>query len=66
MPSTAIKSFHYNAAQSTLRVIFISGMIYDYKDVPEKVYQAMKAAQSKGAYLNQYIKNNYEFIKVNQ
>lgn len=64
MPSTAIRSFHYNAAKSTLQVTFISGMTYDYKNVPEEVYQAMKVATSKGAYLNQYIKNHYRYIKV--
>lgn len=41
-------------------------MIYDYKNVPEKVYKAMKTASSKGTYLNQHIKGKYDYKKVNQ
>ena len=64
MPSSVIANMSYNPLSSTLRVIFVSGMIYDYLKVPEKVYMAMKAATSKGSYLNRHIKGNYEFKKV--
>jgi hypothetical protein len=64
MPSTVIAAMHYYPATSTLRIIFRSGMIYDYKNVPEKVFMEMKAAYSKGTYLNQHIKPVYEFEKV--
>ncbi len=65
MPSTVISSIHYNATTSTLRVIFVSGMIYDYKNVPEKVYKEMKTSSSKGTYLNQHIKGTYDYKKLN-
>jgi hypothetical protein len=55
---------HYYAETSTLRVGFVSGMIYDYKNVPEKVYQAMKNSFSKGSFLNRHIKEKYPFEKV--
>jgi hypothetical protein len=64
MPSSVIAAIIYNSALSTLRIIFVSGAIYDYKNVPEKVYQAMKASDSKGTYLNEHIKGNYEFEKI--
>jgi hypothetical protein len=64
MPSSVISAIIYNPALSTLRVVFVSGAIYDYKNVPEKVYHAMKASGSKGTYLNEYIKGNYEFEKI--
>jgi hypothetical protein len=64
MPSTVIKSFSYDAVKQRLRVIFISGMIYEYKKVPQEVYDEMKAAFSKGIYLNERIKGFYEFEKV--
>jgi hypothetical protein len=64
MPSSVISAIIYNPALSTLRVIFVSGAIYDYKNVPEKVYQAMKVSGSKGTYLNEHIKGNYEFEKI--
>lgn len=47
-----------------LRITYVSGMVYDYKKVPEKIYKAMKASGSKGTYLNNYIKGHYEFEKV--
>jgi hypothetical protein len=65
MPSTVIKSFSYDASRRRLRVVFVSGLIYDYKKVPREVYDDMKAAFSKGTYLNQYIKGHYTFEKVN-
>jgi hypothetical protein len=64
MPSSVVSAVIYNHASSTMRVIFVSGAIYDYKNVPEIVYHAMKTADSKGTYLNQHIKGNYEFEKI--
>lgn len=65
MPSSVISAMHYYPATCTLRIIFVSGMVYDYKNVPEKVYQNMKISTSKGTYLNQHIKGSYDFKKVN-
>ncbi|TDE15457.1 KTSC domain-containing protein [Dyadobacter psychrotolerans] len=64
MPSSVVSKFHYNADTEILRVIYVSGMVYDYLNVPEEKYLAMKAAFSKGTFLNQQIKGNYEFRKV--
>jgi hypothetical protein len=64
MPSSVIAHFNYDEKTSTLRVKYVSGMVYDYKNVPEKVYREMKAYQSKGSYLNYYIKGKYDFEKV--
>lgn len=41
-------------------------MVYDYKKVPEKVYKKMKAATSKGTFLNHYIKGKYDYKKVSE
>lgn len=56
----------YDLDTQTLRIIFISGIIYDYKDVPPYIYENMKAAFSKGTFLNQHIKNHYEFEKIEE
>jgi len=64
MPSSVVAAIRYDAPSSTLRVIYVSGSIYDYKKVPEKVYIEMKAASSKGEFLNKQIKPNYEFEKI--
>ena len=55
---------HYDKDTATLRVIFVSGLVYDYKNVPEEVYHAMKTSGSKGTYLNKHIKGHYEYEKV--
>lgn len=65
MPSSVVAAIKYDVSTSTLRVIYISGSVYDYKDVPEKVYKEMKEAFSKGEFLNKHIKPNYEFEKIN-
>jgi hypothetical protein len=64
MPSSVVSNMHYDAATSTLRIFFVSGRIYDYKDVPEKIFNEMKAAFSKGIYFNQHIKDCYQFEKI--
>lgn len=64
MPSSVVTSFSYDPATLTLRVHYISGLIYDYKNVPEKVFKEMKASGSKGRYLNFNIKGKFEYEKV--
>jgi len=64
MPSSVIAGIMYDKRSRTLRVIYVSGMIYDYKDVPENIYTGMKTAFSKGTFLNKYIKGRFEFEKV--
>lgn len=64
MPSTVISKFYYNTVTCTLRIIFVTGMVYDYKNVPREVYEEIRASFSKGIYFNQYIKGIYEFEKI--
>jgi hypothetical protein len=64
MPSSVVAAMQYNVETSTLRIIYVSGDVYDYKNVPEKVYKEMKAYTSKGTFLNKKIKGNYDFEKV--
>jgi len=64
MPSSVVAAIRYDANTYTLRVIYVSGSIYDYKNVPENVYKDMRSASSKGEFLNKHIKPNYEFEKI--
>ncbi len=64
MPSSVIKHFGYDPLSETLRVIFVSGLTYEYKKVPEAIYYAMRAARSKGQFLNKHIKAFYDFVKI--
>ena len=64
MPSSVVAAFKYDAASAVLRVTYVSGKVYDYRNVPEGVYNEMKEAPSKGTFLNNVIKRNYPFKKV--
>jgi len=64
MPSTVVASFHYNEKQQILTVVFLSGMVYEYRRVPPQIYQSMKESTSKGIYLNTHIKGKFDFTKV--
>lgn len=64
MPSSVVSKMIYNEETQTLRIVYVSGMVYDYKKVPPEMYQAMTASRSKGTFLNRYVKGNFEFEKV--
>lgn len=64
MPSTVIKRFTYDSEKARLYVTFLSGKVYAYLNVPEEVYEEMKAAFSKGKFLNENIKGKYDFKSV--
>ena len=65
MPSSVIAVMEYDPGSATLRIIFVSGMIYKYKNVPGTIYHALKTSDTKGIFLNQYIKGKYCFEKIN-
>jgi hypothetical protein len=64
MPSSVVADMMYDYETEILRIVYVSGMVYHYKKVPLEVYEAMKASGSKGTFLNQKIKGNYDFEKV--
>jgi hypothetical protein len=57
--STSIASIGYDDVDRILEVEFISGNVYRYRDVEEDVYERFLAAASKGAFLNEHIKDAY-------
>ena len=66
MPSTVVAHYVYDPETSSLKITFTSGKVYNYKNVPEQLYQAMKASFAKGIFFNQHIKDKYEFEKIEQ
>lgn len=64
MPSTVIAKTIYDIHHKILRVIFLSGAVYDYLDVPENIFSEMKKAFSKGGFLNTRIKNHFTFKRI--
>jgi len=64
MSSSVVVAIRYDPSSSTLRVTYVSGLVYDYRNVPETVYAEMKLATSKGAFFDDNIKGKYEFERV--
>ena len=62
--SSTIAGFDYDKDKLALTVEFKNGGRYNYFDVPEVVFERMKAAQSKGQFLAQNIKNVYRYARV--
>ncbi len=62
--SSNIVAIGYEEDEKQLHVQFNSGAEYVYDDVPAEVYQAFLDADSKGRYLNEYVKGVYEFKKL--
>ena len=64
MPSTVIAEYQYDAATETLTIRYRSGKIYNYLNVPEKVFREMRSTTVKGIWFNRHIKGKYPFEEV--
>jgi len=64
MPSTVILKSSHNAETNTLTITFVSGLVYEYKNVSEETYKAMITSGAKGIFFNKHIKGKYEWKKV--
>ena len=62
--STNIASIGYDEATETLEVEFLSGAVYQYFNVGSDLYQNFMGAQSKGSFLNTYIRNAYAYSRI--
>ena len=61
MPSTAVERISYDEAARELHVTFAGGATYTYYGVPKQVYASFRAASSKGQFVNQFIRDRYDF-----
>ncbi|HEV8581660.1 MAG TPA: KTSC domain-containing protein [Thermoanaerobaculia bacterium] len=61
--STAISSVGYDEGSSVLEVEFEGGAIYDYFNVPPRVYKDLLKASSKGRFVSRRIRDRYPFVK---
>lgn len=65
MTSSSIASICYDPEDGLLEVVFRrTGHIYDYFGVPPATYRALMAADSKGSFINQVIKPNFEHVRA--
>jgi ATP-dependent DNA helicase RecG len=61
--SSNIASVGYEKEARILEIEFHHGAIYQYVDVPEKVYEELMSSPSQGAYFMNEIKNKFEYQK---
>lgn len=64
MPSAVIRSYCYDAASETLEIVYHSGKVYHYLNVPEKVFRELRSTMLKGIWFNHNIKGKYLFKEV--
>ncbi len=64
MPSSVVKTYTYDPDAQVLNVVFTTGAVYVYHDVPLIEYEAMKNSFAIGIYSNTHIKGKYKFEKV--
>lgn len=62
--SSNIASIGYDESSETLEIEFLNGGLYQYFDVPQRVYEELIAADSHGKYLAANIKGTYRYSKV--
>ena len=64
MPSSVIEKAEYDEGRRVLTIWFVpSGRAYDYRDVPPKVFDRLRSAESKGRYFNAQIRDRYPYSR---
>jgi hypothetical protein len=61
--SSAISSVGYDERSAVLEVEFESGAVYDYFNVPKKVYRDLLKAPSKGSFVSRRVRDRYAFAR---
>jgi len=62
--STSVEWIEYDASARTLEIAFASGGVYRYFDVPFAVHDQLRAAESKGRFVNEVVKRRYRYARV--
>jgi KTSC domain-containing protein len=64
MTSTSVEWIEYDANARTLEVAFASGGVYRYSSVPPGVCDQLRAAESKGRFVNEVVKKRYRYVRI--
>ena len=62
--SSNLASVGYEAGKHELYIRFNSGALYVYFNVPESIYSRLMNAPSKGHYHAEYIKNRFQYRRI--
>lgn len=61
--SSLLSSIGYSI-DTTLELEFRSGAIYRYFEVPQAVFEALIAAESKGAFFNRNVRSRFRYHRL--
>ena len=64
VPSSNIVSIGYDEPSQTLEIEFHTGVVYQYYNVSQSIYEQLMTAPSKGQFLAYNIKNVYPYSRV--
>ena len=62
--SSTLLSVGYDSDTQILEVEFINGNVYEYKNVPQIVYENLMSAPSCGSYFSREISKAYSYSKI--
>lgn len=63
--SSNLKSIGYDSSTQTLEIEFLNGGLYQYFNVPERIYNGLMAASSHGSYFDSHVKKGgYSYKKL--
>lgn len=62
--SSSIARFCYKEREQVLIVEFKHGGVYNYYDVPQRVFEQMILAPSKGRFFLEHIREEYDYTQV--
>jgi hypothetical protein len=62
--SSSLAEIGYHPPSQTLEVMFHDGRLYQYFDVPRRVYEAFIGASSIGTFFNKEIKDLYRYARL--
>jgi KTSC domain len=57
--SSAIRAVGYDPETRRMKITFEQGVVYDFCNVPQQIYDELMRAASRGSYYNAHIRDRY-------
>ncbi len=64
VPCELICEIGYDKDKELLEVVFNTGEVYQYEDVPHNIFISFMTAPNHATFYQEYIKHSYEYQKV--
>ena len=62
--STSIKKIGYDSIENILYIQFTSGILYQYFNIPQEVFNELSSTESCGKYFAENIKKIYKYERI--